>query len=73
MFTWVVEHGMVPLLVPGCRRMFTSVGEHGMVPLLVPGVFPPVCGIYINKHRYENEAIPKRKTENNIGVPAAPQ
>ena len=33
---------MVPLLVPGRRRMFTSVGEHGMVPLLVPGVFPPV-------------------------------
>ena len=27
MFTWVVEHGMVLLLVPGCRKMFTSVGD----------------------------------------------
>ena len=40
---------MVPLLVPGCRRMLTSVGEHGMVPLLVPGVFSP-AGFSMQAH-----------------------
>ena len=51
MLTWIVEHGMVPLLVPGRCRMFSSVGEHGMVPILVPGVFPPV-GFSMQAHMF---------------------